>query len=458
MDIKLPKKLRILSYYLPSLYIVGGFVRNSLLELPASDVDLAAEYTVSEVATALANTEFYLINVNKKLGTVKILSREDRFFAAEYTTFRVDSYPAGKGVHTPSDVVFTKNMEKDALRRDFTVNAIYYSIDTAEYVDFTGGIPDLHRKIIRTTRAPEKVFAEDGLRILRLVRLAAELGFDIDPETKEAAKNAVKMLADVSGERKREEFMKILRADKKYYLPSTRNAEIRALRLLDELGALEYIVPGISEGKGMAQPPEHHVYDVFNHLVETVRYCPVDLRFAGLLHDIGKPRSQKKYGNMHMHGAIGQDMAKNVMGKRGLRFSKKETDKVVRLIGAHMYDIDGMTTEKKLKMFIIDNLDIIDDVVALKRADAKASAGDFSARSESADRIENLLKRMKADGTPMSTAELLVDGNDLIGTKIPEDKRAWAMRKILEHAVNHPDCRTRESQLEYLRGLNYGNN
>ena len=88
MDIKLPKKLRILSYYLPSLYIVGGFVRNSLLELPASDVDLAAEYTVSEVATALANTEFYLINVNKKLGTVKILSREDRFFAAEYTTFR----------------------------------------------------------------------------------------------------------------------------------------------------------------------------------------------------------------------------------------------------------------------------------------------------------------------------------------------------------------------------------
>lgn len=158
MDIRLPRKLKILSYYLPSLYIVGGYVRNSLLELPVSDVDLAAEYTVQELATALSNTEFFLKDFNKKLGTVKILSREDRRFQAEYTTFRIDSYPVNSGAHTPSDVIFTRDIEKDTLRRDFTVNAIYYSIDTAEYVDYTGGIPDLYKHVLRTTQSPEKVF------------------------------------------------------------------------------------------------------------------------------------------------------------------------------------------------------------------------------------------------------------------------------------------------------------
>lgn len=112
MDIRLPRKLKILSYYLPSLYIVGGYVRNSLLELPVSDVDLAAEYTVQELATALSNTEFFLKDFNKKLGTVKILSREDRRFQAEYTTFRIDSYPVNSGAHTPSDVIFTRDIEK----------------------------------------------------------------------------------------------------------------------------------------------------------------------------------------------------------------------------------------------------------------------------------------------------------------------------------------------------------
>lgn len=458
MDIKLPRKLKILSYYLPSLYIVGGYVRNSLLELPVSDIDLASEYTVQEVATTLSNTEFFLKDFNKKLGTVKILSREDRRFQAEYTTFRIDSYPINSGAHTPSDVIFTRDIAKDALRRDFTVNAIYYSIDTAEYVDYTGGIPDLYKHILRTTQSPEKVFSEDGLRILRMVRIAAELGFDIDKDTLEGAKKSVRLLKDISGERIRDEFMKILRADKKYPSPMTHDSEVKALRVLDEIGALEYILPGISEAKGMEQRPDFHVYDVFNHLIETVRYCPPDLRLAGLLHDIGKPLSVQKFGNMHMHGKTGQEVAKRILGRDGLKASNKDLKKILRLIDTHMYDIDGLTTEKKLRMFIVDNLDIINDIIALKRADAKASAGKADAISVSAEKLYKVYHEMLSDGTPLCYSDLKIDGNDLIGTKIPEDKRAWAMRKILEHAVVHEDCRTREAQLQYLRGLNYGNN
>lgn len=259
----------------------------------------------------------FLKRFQQKLGTVKILSREDRRFQAEYTTFRIDSYPVNSGAHTPSDVIFTRDIEKDTLRRDFTVNAIYYSIDTAEYVDYTGGIPDLYKHVLRTTQSPEKVFSEDGLRILRMVRIAAELGFDIDEETLDGAKKSVHLLKDISGERKREEFLKILRADRKYPSDRTKDSEVKALRVLDEIGALEYILPGISAAKGMEQRPDFHVYDVFNHLIETVRYCPPDLRLAGLLHDVGKPLSVQKYGNMHMHAKTGQEIAKKFSAATG---------------------------------------------------------------------------------------------------------------------------------------------
>ncbi|OKZ57863.1 MAG: hypothetical protein BHV97_02295 [Clostridium sp. CAG:349_48_7] len=432
--------------------------KDRLVIMVSHNADLAAEYTVQELATALSNTEFFLKDFNKKLGTVKILSREDRRFQAEYTTFRIDSYPVNSGAHTPSDVIFTRDIEKDTLRRDFTVNAIYYSIDTAEYVDYTGGIPDLYKHVLRTTQSPEKVFSEDGLRILRMVRIAAELGFDIDEETLDGAKKSVHLLKDISGERKREEFLKILRADRKYPSDRTKDSEVKALRVLDEIGALEYILPGISAAKGMEQRPDFHVYDVFNHLIETVRYCPPDLRLAGLLHDVGKPLSVQKYGNMHMHAKTGQEIAKKILGRDGLKMSNRDLNKILRLIDTHMYDIDGLTSEKKIRMFVVDNLEIINDIIALKRADAKASQGDASTTSVSAEKINKVYREMLTDGTPLAYSDLKVDGNDLVGTKIPEDKRAWAMRKILEHAVLHEDCRTRESQLQYLRGLNYGSN
>lgn len=458
MDIRLPRKLKVLSYYLPSLYIVGGYVRNSLLELPVSDVDVAGEYTVDEVFAALSGTEFGVTGINKKLGTLKIYSREDRNFAVEYTTFRVDSYPVGSGVHTPSDVVFTKDMAKDAMRRDFTVNAIYYSVDTEEYIDYTGGIADLHRRILRTTGDPEKVFSEDGLRILRLVRLASELNFDISPETFAAAKKTVNLLKDISGERIRDEFMKILVADTRYPCLNARAAHLKGIYLLDDLGAINYILPELLDGKQLKQEPKYHVYDVFEHAVQTMFYCPPEIRLSGLMHDIGKPASLKKHGSMYFHGEEGVAIAKRRLGNGGLRLSTREITSVCRLIAAHMYDIDGLTSERKLKMFIVDNLDYIENIVKLKRADAKASAGSPDAVSVSAERIEKMAKIMRTDGTPLSLADLKVDGNDLEGTKVPVDKRSWAMRKVLEQAVYHPECRTREAQLIYLKGLNYGSN
>lgn len=176
------------------------------------------------------------------------------------------------------------------------------------------------------------------------------------------------------------------------------------------------------------------------------------------MHDVGKPLSVQKYGNMHMHAKTGQEIAKKILGRDGLKMSNRDVNKILRLIDTHMYDIDGLTSEKKIRMFVVDNLEIINDIIALKRADAKASQGDASATSVSAEKINKIYREMLTDGTPLAYSDLKVDGNDLVGTKIPEDKRAWAMRKILEHAVLHEDCRTRESQLQYLRGLNYGSN
>lgn len=456
MKIEIPKKLKILSYYLPSLYVVGGYVRNSLLGLRGGDIDVAAEYRAEELPDALANTEFRTAGINRRLGTVKIYSREDRDFSVEYTTFRIDSYPVGSGVHTPSDVVFTKDINRDAFRRDFSANAVYYSIDSDEFTDPAGGVADIGRRVLRTTASPEKVFSEDGLRIMRMSRLAAELNFTVEEETFAAAKKMSGLLRDISAERIRDELMKILVADTKYPGPDTADAHLRGIRMLDESGALDVILPEIAEAKGMEQKPEYHVYDVFEHLVQTMYYCPPHLRLAGLLHDIGKPASVKKTGKMHLHSDLGTQMARKILGRNGLRMSNREIDTVCALIGAHMYDLDGLTSERKLRLFIADNRQIVEDVIALKRADAKASAGDPEAQSVSADRMERLRAEMLRDGTPMSVAELEINGKDLEKTSVPAEKRGWALRKVFEHVVAHPDCRTREAQLAYLHGLNYG--
>jgi tRNA nucleotidyltransferase (CCA-adding enzyme) len=288
MQIELSKNLiKLAQLFTSPLYVVGGHVRNSLLGIESFDVDLASDLTPQQVAELLDGTEFSLASINKRLGTLKIIVIGGRE-SFEYTTFREDSYPQS-GAHSPQEVCFTNDILTDAKRRDFKANAVYYDILQDKIIDLLGGLNDIKHRVISTTRSPMEVFSEDGLRILRMVRQACELGFDIDGNTFKVAAENVDLLKDISAQRIREELIKIINADHKYPSLILPNAHERGIRLLDELGALKYVLPDLAESKGFNQHSKFHCHDVFEHTMIVFKNCPPSARIAALLHDLAKP-------------------------------------------------------------------------------------------------------------------------------------------------------------------------
>ena len=231
MFIEISKNLKKLSKYFPeNLYVVGGYVRNQILKIKSSDVDLASSVGVEEVVLRLENSEFKTKIKNLKTGSLLICCGNESF---EYTAFRKEVYPKG-GSHNPIEVLPTNNIEDDAQRRDFSINSVYFNINKDEIFDHFHGIVDIKQKIIRCNVEPDKVFSSDGERILRMVRFAGELNFGIETQTFRSAKKNVLNIKDLSGTRRYAEILKILYADKKYGL--NQKAEKIALRLLNSLG------------------------------------------------------------------------------------------------------------------------------------------------------------------------------------------------------------------------------
>lgn len=213
MFIEISQDLKKLARYFPeNLYIVGGYVRNKVLNLASGDVDLASSVEVEEVAERLKNTEFVVKIKNLKFGACDITKGDQTF---EYTAFRKEVYDE-TGAHCPVSVEKTDKLEEDAIRRDFTVNSIYYNINKDEIVDLFHGIVDLKEKIIRCNINPDEILKNDGERILRMIRFAGELDFKIDKKTLLSAKKFVGNIKDISGTRRFNELEKILYCDKRY--------------------------------------------------------------------------------------------------------------------------------------------------------------------------------------------------------------------------------------------------
>jgi len=236
MFIEVSDNLKKLAKYFPEgLYVVGGYVRNQILKIPNSDVDLASSVDIEEVANRLKDSEFFVKIKNLKFGSVLISIGAESY---EYTAFRKESYGDG-GRHCPSHVERTDKIEVDAVRRDFSINAIYYDINKDEIVDYFHGIIDIKQKVIRCTGKPENILKNDGERILRMIRFAGELDFKIDKEALAGAKKYVSNVADLQGARRFVELEKILYCDKRY--PGTSKGGLkRALKLLNELGIWQY--------------------------------------------------------------------------------------------------------------------------------------------------------------------------------------------------------------------------
>lgn len=234
MKIAVPKRIKELAELTGvPFYVVGGYPRNALLfGRNLSDYDICGPLTVSEL-TEKVQPYAKVIPVNPRIGTVLICYKGENY---EYTTFRRDSYPIG-GVHTPTEVEFVRSVEEDSLRRDFRVNSLYIDVLSEEVIDPLGGLADIEKRVLVTSNG-RKTFDEDGLRLLRLVRFACELGFKVEEQTLEYAKELAHLIKDISAERIIVELKKILLSDSKN---GVKNAPIEGIKLLLEIGLDKYI-------------------------------------------------------------------------------------------------------------------------------------------------------------------------------------------------------------------------
>ena len=446
MTLTFDPELHILSSLVRSrgaeLFVVGGHVRNTLLGIPISDTDVTSRLRPDEITHICLEAGFRVVPKGVAFGMVEIHIGSRVY---EHTTFRSDTYADG-GAHRPTGISYSDTPEEDAFRRDFTVNSLYASVPDGRISDPTGGLFDIERRLIRTTsKDPEAILRDDGLRLLRLCRFAAELGFDIEEGTLEAAKKCAPLLAGISAERVRDELGKILMADVKYGLPPEESV-LRGLHLMDELRLVDVILPELARCRGVAQSPRFHRYPVLEHIFRTVTMAKPDLtlRLGCLLHDAAKPVMLARNGNMHGHDVEGEPMAREML--RRLRFDNETVEAASWLVRYHMYDLDGRAKEPTLKRrFALWGRERVNMLADIRDADFRGSVGEYI-EVKSAQRWRRVLGDMERCGAPFSERELNCTGADIMrwldlppGPKVGEIKAA-----LLAHCAVKPQDNTGE--------------
>ena len=436
----LPKNLITLAANAPfPLYVVGGTVRDHLAGLTSKtpDFDICSPTPAEIFAEFAAQHGFFVKSVFKNTGTVKLQDRDKTEY--EYSCFRSDKYV--RGTHVPVEIYFTDDIELDARRRDFTVNAIYYDIKADEYLDPLGGIFAVKHKQLTTVAPAEKVFGEDGLRLMRLARQAASLGFTPDEECLLGATQNASLIDDISPERIFTELLAILHADEKY---GNLDGPYQGLRLLEQIGVLARILPELAKGKGMKQRIDFHKYDVLEHSFRAVKYASLCIRLAALLHDVGKPLCTLRDGNSYNHPIEGEILAKNILHR--LKAPKKTTETVCALVRWHMYDMDCKTGEAKLRRFFVEHYSILAKLLLLKQADFSACMDDLR-EAPTCTRWKKLLTQMKEENAPFTLKELAVNGTDLLALGLQPARISEVLHKLLLHAATAPQDNQKERLL-----------
>ena len=429
----LPKPLLSLANACPvPLYIVGGFTRDFLAGIsPANgnfDLDICAPLPAETFVSIAKQCAFTPLSIFKHTGTVKLKDELGNDY--EYSCFRSDKYV--RGVHTPVEIHFTNDISLDARRRDFTANAVYYDIQKDDFIDPLNGITAIKEKRLSTVAPADKVFGEDGLRLMRLCRQSATLGFAPDSDCLYGATLHAPLIDDISPERVFTELLAILSADKKY---GVKDGHYKGVKLLEEIGVLARIFPELALGKGMSQRADFHKYDVLEHSLRAVKYAREDVRLASLLHDIGKPFCFLRDGNSFSHPIEGERIVKETLSR--LKAPKRLIEETATLTRLHMYDFNCQTTENKLRRLLVENFAIIDKLLAVKQADYSACMDDTSLAPTCA-RWESLLNKMQQERTPMTLKELAINGNDLLALDIPSRRIATTLRALLRHTATNP--------------------
>lgn len=423
MNTILPEQLKTLAAHCGfPLYVVGGACRDFLAGLTRAknDWDICAPVPAEQVERIAKELGFKVDAVYANTGTVKLSAEGQEY---EFASFRSDEYV--RGLHRPERTCFTTDILLDARRRDFKCNAVYYDIVRGQFVDPLGGIADIERKIMSTVAPAEKVFGEDGLRLMRLCRQAAELGFEPDSDCLEGARRNSSLVNDVSAERVWAELNLILHADKKY---GVQYGQYHGLKLLESTGVLNYVLPELALGGGMEQREDFHDHDVLEHSLRSVKYADDSVRLAALLHDVGKPAAKLKSGRYAGHEVIGEGIVMDICAR--LRVPKRLAKTAATLTRLHMYDLDCGAREGKIRRFMVANMYILPELLLVKQADYSACKDDLST-APVVLKWEKIYSKMKSEGVPMGLNELAVRGNTLIDAGICPNEVGEILNKLL---------------------------
>ena len=358
----------------------------------------------------------------------------------EFASFRSDEYV--RGVHTPVKTFFTDDIYLDARRRDFKCNAVYYDIKEEKFCDPLGGAEDIKNGLMTTVADADKVFGEDGLRLMRLARQSAQTGLKPDRECIEGAKNNRALISDVSVERVYAELNAILHADCAYGIE---NAQYTGLKLLDEIGVLDVILPELTLGRGMKQNENFHNHDVLEHSLRAVLYADKSIRLAALLHDIGKPYCMRENGNYREHEKESARIAENVCER--LKIPKKLTAEVITLSALHMYDLRCDARENKVRKFIVRNFGIFEKLLLVKQADYSACRDDLN-EAPCVTKWRAIYNKMSKEGAPFTLKQLNVRGDELISNGVPPEKVGKALSALLEDCAIQPELNKKENLIK----------
>lgn len=327
--IQLPKCIEELAEKLPvDLYVVGGKVRNHLMNIENDDIDLCSSLTLEELEKNFENTEYELKFKNQALGTAKILYNGKSF---DYATLRREKYEEG-GFRQPKTVEFIDSIEEDCLRRDFSINAIYYNVKTGQFFDFCNGIRDISKKIIRCVKDPNEVLADDGIRILRMVRISAELNFKISKDTYASAVKNVGNLINISGVNIAKEMIKI--CDSSFIGVGDKNAYLKAIKNLNKLRVWKYF--GVSFEKLKPNMVKKEITKYLGLLIDII--------------DAEKPASISYFLN-------------RVLDQ--LQINKKKKEQIVNIISGY-YDALNRIPNKLYFAKYFDNFERILEILNLK--------------------------------------------------------------------------------------------
>ena len=426
-------------------YLVGGCVRDLLLNREPKDWDITTNAKPEQIQELFEET-FY----ENDFGTVGVVTKSEdaRLKVVEITPYRIEGKYSN--ARHPDEVKFSDTLSDDLKRRDFTINAIAYAPDTETLVDEHGGQEDITRRVITAVGDANLRFKEDALRMLRAVRISAELDFAIETKTAKALAENSALLEKISRERVRDEFVRILESAR----------PMQALYVAQKLGILRYIIPELEEGLGIKQN-QAHAFEVFEHLLRSLQAAadkkwPLEVRIAALLHDVGKPRvrawsDEKKDWTFHGHETVGARMAKHIL--TDLRFSKEVIDKVVSLIRTHMFFSDPDTVTLSAVRRTIRNVgpENIKDLLNLRICDRVGTGRP----KEQPFRLRKYMSMVdEALRDPVSVSMLKIDGTGLMnmGEK-PGPRIGWTLHALLEEVLDEPKKNTEDYLEERSREL-----